>query len=100
MESKQRAILFSIAIALPLAIGLIYVALMNTKLPYSMIIPTAGGGLMNLGFWYFYKASVGAIPELRKIWKSQIMFLFVSILHLVAILILFVYDISWIFELF
>lgn len=98
MISKQRAMLNTAAFASPLFLGLLYSLLFNLGIPNSIIIPTAGGGLMNLGFWLFYRNTIGPIPELSKFYKNQDMFLLVSILHLVAISILLVFDVGWIFE--
>lgn len=102
MISKQRAILNTLIIALPLFLGLLYSALFNPGIPNSIIIPTAGGGLMNFGFWLFYNNTIKPIPELSKsiFGNNRDMFLPVSILHFIAISILLVYDTSWIFELF
>jgi len=102
MISKQRAVLNTIALALPLFFGLAYALLFTPGLPDNIIIPTAGGGLMNFGFWLFYKSTIGPIPKLSKniFGKNRNMFLFSSSLHLAAIFILLIYDVSWIFELF
>ncbi|MHA2066117.1 MAG: hypothetical protein ACXABY_17235, partial [Candidatus Thorarchaeota archaeon] len=89
-------------IASPLIVALLYAGIYNVDIPYSIIIPTTGGGLMNLGFWLFYKSSIKPIPELSKslFGKHKDAFLFSSFLHLVAILILLTIDVRWIFELF
>ena len=80
----------------PLVFGLFYSMAFNPGIPNSIIIPTIGGGLMNLGFWLSYKNTIGSIPELSKLKKNN--FLLSSILHLLAILILITVDIAWIFE--
>ena len=101
MVSKQRAVLNSIAITMPLAITLLYSVFFDPALPNSIIIPLIGGGLMNLGFWLFYRNTIEPIPELsRSIFGKQHMFLLVSVLHLVVISILFIFDVSWVFGLF
>lgn len=102
MVSKQRAVLNTVAFALPLFFGLSYSVMFSPALPDSIIIPTAGGGLMNLGFWLFHRSTIGSIPELSKniLVKNRDMFLLSSTLHFVAIFILLIYDISWILELF
>ncbi len=56
---------------------------------------------MNLGFWLFYRDTIANIPELQKfLGKNRNMFLLVSFLHLVAIIFLLIYDVSWALELF
>jgi hypothetical protein len=85
-------------LTLPLCLGLAYAAISKVEIPMSIVIPTIGGGLMNLGFWLFYDRTIGPIPELSKsiFGRSRTGFLLVSILHLVAIFILLTFDISWI----
>ncbi|MBU0531998.1 hypothetical protein KKB44_00735 [Candidatus Micrarchaeota archaeon] len=101
MISKQRALLNICVLASLLFFGLLYSALFHPGIPNSIIIPTIGGGLMNLGFWFFYKSTFAPIPELSKsIIGKRTGFLFVSFLHLIAISLLLIFDISWIFELF
>lgn len=102
MTSKQRALLNSIAIALPLVAAFSYSVLFSLEIPESIILPTAGGGLMNLGFWAFYPKSIKPIPELSEsiFGKYRNMFLLSGILHFIAISLLLVFDIKWVFELF
>jgi len=101
MISKQRAIVNTVAAALPLYLGLLYSALFNPGLPYNVIIPTIGGGLMNFSFWLFYNSTLRPIPELSKslLTNNRKSFLLIALLHVVAIAILLVHDIKWIFEL-
>ena len=98
MTSKRRAALNTAALISPLFLGLSYSMLLSPGIPDSIIIPTTGGGLMNLGFWLFYPDTIARIPELHGfLGKNRNMFLLVSILHLAAILILLIYDVSWVF---
>jgi hypothetical protein len=91
----------TLLMTLPLALGLAFSALYGLPFPESVIIPTVGGGLMNLGFWYFYPSSIEPIPELRKsiLARSRAGFLLVGILHAIAIMLLLVLDLRWVFEL-
>lgn len=99
MVSKMRAVLNTFIFSLPLFFGLVYSALFGLALPESVIVPTAGGGLMNIGFWAFYNSSVGSIPGIERILsKNRHMFLFSAALHFAVILVLLVYDVSWIPE--
>ncbi len=102
MVSKKRAVFNTAALLSFLFFGLLYSVLFSPALPDSIVIPTAGGGLMNFGFWVFYSSTIGSIPELRKsfIAKSRDMFLLSGALHFAAVFILLVYDVSWIVELF
>ncbi|MBD3210286.1 hypothetical protein GF318_02795 [Candidatus Micrarchaeota archaeon] len=99
MISRQRAVLNILVLASPLFLGLAYVLLARVDFPYSIVIPTTGGGIMNFCFWFFYNQSIKPVPELSNsiLGKNRKGFLFVGLLHLVAILVLLAYDISWVF---
>lgn len=98
MVPRKRAILNTIALTAPLAFALLYSAASNLAIPDSIIIPIAGGGIMNLGFWFFYKHTIGPIPELSKsVFGKQQNFLLVGMLHFAAIPIPLIFDVSWLF---
>jgi len=102
MAERRLALLNTVALTLPLATGLVLVAIYGLDFPDSVIVPTIGGGLMNLGFFLFYSRSIKPIPWLRKSFfgRSRAMFLLVAFLHLVAISLLLTLDLRWALELF
>jgi len=101
MVSRERAAVNSICMILPLASALFYVALFDQAIPNGIIIPIAGGGIMNLGFWVFYNRTIGPIHEIsRSVFGRQQNFLLVGMLHLAAIPIALIFDVSWIPALF
>ncbi|MEW6748298.1 MAG: hypothetical protein AB1295_01170 [Candidatus Micrarchaeota archaeon] len=96
MVSKGRAVANTIALTLPLASALLYCALAGAPIPQSIMIPLAGGGLMNLGFWLFYHQSIGPIPELSgSMFGRKGNFLLVGLLHFAVLPLALVIDLSW-----
>lgn len=101
MVSRQRAVLNTLLMTLPLALGLAYSAISGLAFPESVIIPTIGGGLMNIGFWLFYPSTILPIPELRRsvLARSRTGFLLAFMLHALAIAMLLTLDLRWAAEL-
>lgn len=99
MTSRKQAAFNILLLMSLLAVGLLYSILLKPRIPGSIVVPTAGGGLMNLGFWLFYNSTIAPIQELKgSVLGKQNMFLFSAVLHLFVILIFLVFDMSWISE--